>query len=192
LARSILIELETPSHGMKERPRGRPAAVLVAVEPPPASADLREVDTSGAPWRPRPVDRAIKIMEAAPDAAMSVTDLARETDVSVRTLQAAFRRHTGTSPMGYLRQLRLTLAHEDLLAADPRRQTVAGIAHRHGFLHLGRFAATYRARYGCNPSTTLQLDPITAESASSHYSGSDRGAVAVDRVDSAAGRWGTS
>jgi AraC-like DNA-binding protein len=164
LARSIITELESSNHPVGELLRGRPRAYLVVVDGP-AEPDYRcEAASPIEPWRPRPVHRAIKIMEADPAATFSMTDLARATNVSARTLQAAFRQHTGMSPMAYLRQLRLTRVHEDLLTADPRHHTVAGIAHRHGFPHLGRFAATYRARYGFNPSTALHLRPVSGQS----------------------------
>jgi AraC-like DNA-binding protein len=39
--------------------------------------------------------------------------------------------------------------------ADPGRTTVTDVAHRWGFDHLGRFAASYRARYHTTPSQTL-------------------------------------
>jgi AraC-like DNA-binding protein len=34
--------------------------------------------------------------------------------------------------------------------------TVAAVAHRWGFAHLGRFAYAYRARFGVSPSETLR------------------------------------
>jgi transcriptional regulator GlxA family with amidase domain len=58
--------------------------------------------------------------------------------------------------MAYLRQIRLTRAHEELRQARPGRTTVALVAHRWGFSHLGRFAAAYRERYGVAPSGTLR------------------------------------
>ena len=46
--------------------------------------------------------------------------------------------------------------HEDRAASDPaRRPTVADVAYRWGFTHLGRFAQDYRTRYGESPSQTL-------------------------------------
>lgn len=95
-------------------------------------------------------------MEADPAHPFSVQELAAVAEVSVRSLQAAFRRHTGTTPLAYLRDLRLARAHEDLRRAGPGRATVAMVAHRWGFTHLSRFAAEYRKRYGVPPSTTLR------------------------------------
>jgi transcriptional regulator GlxA family with amidase domain len=58
--------------------------------------------------------------------------------------------------MAYLRRVRLARAHAGLRDADPGRHTVAEIAGRWGFTHLGRFAEAYRERYGRPPSETLR------------------------------------
>lgn len=107
------------------------------------------------PSRPRTVKRAIDAMEAEPDRPLTVTALAEIAGTSVRTLQEGFRRHVGVSPMAYLRQLRLARAHDDLRRSDPGAVTVAAVAHRWGFAHLGRFAHDYRATFGDPPSATL-------------------------------------
>ena len=36
--------------------------------------------------------------------------------------------------------------------------TVAAVAYRWGFAHLGRFAAVYRSRFGVTPSEDLKAD----------------------------------
>jgi AraC-like DNA-binding protein len=111
------------------------------------------------PPRPRTVKRAIDAMESEPERPFTVTSLAAIAGTSVRTLQEGFRRHVGVSPMVYLRRLRLARAHADLRAADPRRDTVASVACRWGFVHLGRFARAYRAEYGCSPAEALRMQP---------------------------------
>ncbi|PZG13117.1 AraC family transcriptional regulator [Nonomuraea aridisoli] len=116
----------------------------------------RLLDRRAEPARPGAVRIAIDLMEAGPDRPFTTSMLAAEAHVSVRTLQEGFRRHLGTSPMAYLRGVRLRRAHESLLAADPSRTTVASIARRWGFTHLGRFAAAYQAAYGRPPATTLR------------------------------------
>lgn len=105
---------------------------------------------------PRPVRRAIDAMQADPAFPFTVADLAHASGVGVRALQGAFHRTTGTSPMGYLRDLRLARAHDDLRRARPDTETVADVANRWGFSHLGRFAAAYRQQYGVAPSVTLR------------------------------------
>jgi transcriptional regulator GlxA family with amidase domain len=110
----------------------------------------------GPSTRPRTVKRAIDAMEADPAHHFTVTELAQAAEVSARALQDGFRRHLDMSPMMYLRQLRLVRVHDELRRADPGRVTVADIAHRWGFTHLGRFAGTYRAKYGVPPSATMR------------------------------------
>jgi AraC-like DNA-binding protein len=105
---------------------------------------------------PRPVRRAIDAMLADPAHPFTVTDLARAADIGVRALQVSFHRHTGMSPMAYLRDLRLARVHEDLRRGRPDTDTVADVANRWGFSHLGRFAAAYRQLYGVPPSVTLR------------------------------------
>jgi AraC-like DNA-binding protein len=34
--------------------------------------------------------------------------------------------------------------------------SVTDVALRHGFIHMGRFAAYYKQRFGCSPSTSLR------------------------------------
>ena len=57
----------------------------------------------------------------------------------------------------HLRSLRMQRAHRDLQIAEPSEGTsVAAVAARWGFTHLGRFAIEYRRRFGINPSQTLR------------------------------------
>ncbi|HEY0815662.1 MAG TPA: AraC family transcriptional regulator [Pseudonocardia sp.] len=87
---------------------------------------------------------------------IGVTEIAAAARVGPRTLQEAFRRHLETTPMAYLRKVRLERAHEALLGADPTTgTTVAAIASQWGFANLGRFAATYRECYGRSPRAAL-------------------------------------
>ncbi|MFG1602694.1 AraC family transcriptional regulator [Actinoplanes sp. NPDC049265] len=115
-----------------------------------------ELTAPPQPSPPRAVRRAQEAIEAEPERAFTVADLAEVARVSVRSLQDGFRKHAGCSPMSYLQRVRLQRAHEDLLHADPAKDTVASIAHRWGFAHLGRFASAYRARFDESPSETLR------------------------------------
>ncbi|WP_307873065.1 AraC family transcriptional regulator [Paractinoplanes ovalisporus] len=105
---------------------------------------------------PRAIRRVVDSIQHEPERAFTVTDLARVANMSVRSLQEGFRRHMGMAPMTYLQQVRLGRVHEALRRADPARVTVASVAHRWGFAHLGRFASAYRARFGESPSETLR------------------------------------
>lgn len=107
-----------------------------------------------SPCRPRTISRAVEVMRAHPERPYTTVALAEIAGTSVRSLQEGFRRHVGMPPMAYLRQLRLARAHDDLYTG--KAATVAQAAHRWGFTHLGRFAASYREKYGVPPSSTVQ------------------------------------
>jgi AraC-like DNA-binding protein len=109
---------------------------------------------------PRIVRRAQEYLRAHADAPIALADVCAHVGVGARSLQMAFQRHLGTSPMGFLRDLRLDLVHQTLLAshaeAPERRPKVMDVAARYGFLHLGHFAARYRHRFAQAPSETAQ------------------------------------
>ncbi|WP_340682529.1 helix-turn-helix transcriptional regulator [Amycolatopsis coloradensis] len=108
---------------------------------------------------PATLQRAIAYIDDHAHEDISVADIATTAHVTIRALQYAFRRHRGTTPMGYLRQARLQQAHQELLAADPGTGvTVTEIGARWGFFHPGRFAHHYRTTYGCPPYRTLRRD----------------------------------
>jgi AraC-like DNA-binding protein len=116
----------------------------------------RELTTPAVAGPPRAIRRVVDVIQGEPERAVTVADLARIAGMSVRSLQEGFRRHLGCAPMTYLQQVRLGRAHDDLRISDPMRVTVAAVAHRWGFAHLGRFASTYRVRFGESPSKTLR------------------------------------
>jgi AraC-like DNA-binding protein len=115
-------------------------------------------DALGRParcWSPTPVRRAVEAIRSDPAQPFTPTGLARLAGASTRTLHDGFRRHLDTTPMAYLRLVRLEHAHAELRAADPRGTTVAAVAHAWGFGHVSRFAEAYRRVYGRAPGATL-------------------------------------
>jgi AraC-like DNA-binding protein len=104
----------------------------------------------------RAARRAVELMQECPEHPWSVSQLAQQVAVSARSLHQEFRRLTGTTPMAYLRDVRLQCAHDELQAADPAVATVTTVAHMWGFAHLGRFAASYRKQFGELPGETLK------------------------------------
>jgi AraC-like DNA-binding protein len=108
-----------------------------------------------APGRPAAVRAAMDLIEDGPHLPLTTSTLAMQCHVSVRTLQEGFHRHLGMSPMAYARTVRLRRAHSDLRSAHPSHTTVAAIAHRWGFIHLGRFATAHKAMYGQTPHQAL-------------------------------------
>jgi AraC-like DNA-binding protein len=121
-------------------------------------ADHPHRQALAAPAQPGPaaVRAAMDVIEAGPHLPLTTATLAKQCHVSVRTLQEGFRRQLGMSPMAYLRVVRLRRAHRDLRLADPSHRSVASIAHRWGFTHLGRFAAAHQAMFGETPRQALR------------------------------------
>lgn len=114
-----------------------------------ALTDIRHRDLA-----PRIVRQAENFMREHIDQPLAIEGVAQALGVSARTLQHAFRRFRNTTPMAFLRTARLERAHADLQAARPGT-SVTEVAMRWGFGHFGRFAGTYRARFGCTPRQTL-------------------------------------
>jgi AraC-like DNA-binding protein len=105
---------------------------------------------------PSAIRTAIEIIEAEAHLPLTLSSIAARSHASVRTLQLGFQRHLDTSPMAYLREVRLRRAHQTLLESDPSTVTVASVAYRWGFTNLGRFASAHAKRYGEAPSVTLR------------------------------------
>ncbi|HEV8389074.1 MAG TPA: helix-turn-helix domain-containing protein [Dongiaceae bacterium] len=80
--------------------------------------------------------------------------LAQIAGVRPRTLETHFRTFLGTTPVGWVRKMRLRNARQSLL--DAKGGTVTDVALASGFNQFGRFAAQYRAEFGELPSQTLQ------------------------------------
>lgn len=102
----------------------------------------------------RHVKRAEEWIEAHAGDMLSVADLAAYLGITTRTVQAAFKRHRGCTPRQMMERHRLERVRFALLHAGPG-STVASIALENGVIHLGRFATSYRTRFGEYPSDTL-------------------------------------
>jgi transcriptional regulator GlxA family with amidase domain len=105
---------------------------------------------------PRAIRTAVEIIEAEAHLPLTVSSIAARCHVSVRSLQQDFRRYVGTSPMSFVREVRLRRAHQSLLESDPSTTSVASVAYQWGFTNLGRFAAAHTARYDELPAATLR------------------------------------
>lgn len=101
------------------------------------------------------VRRAEAYIEAHFSEPLSLADIAAHAGVSARSLQNGFRDFRNTTPMAFLRSLRLQRVHQAMLVADPANSTVTAIAFQCGFTHMGDFATAYKRRYGVTPSQTL-------------------------------------
>jgi transcriptional regulator GlxA family with amidase domain len=115
------------------------------------SNELREEAASVAP---QAVRRAEDYIEAHWDRFVGVEELAKITNVSVRSLFRVFKKTRGYSPNEFARTVRLRHAKRALEAGHPET-TITAIALRFGFRNLSHFAISYRAIFGELPSQAL-------------------------------------
>lgn len=101
------------------------------------------------------VRRVRDYLEAKAHEPVDMIALAEIAGIPVRTLYHQFQRVHGVSPMQMLRTIRLDRVRRELLAGSPSAN-VTSVALAWGFDHLGRFAASYRERFGETPRETLQ------------------------------------
>jgi AraC-like DNA-binding protein len=100
--------------------------------------------------------RAMEFIDEFAGSDISAADIAAGAHVTLRAVQHAFQRNLGTTPMAYLRRVRLDRARQELRAASPAHTTVTQIANRWGFPSPSRFTAHYRSAYGELPRDTLR------------------------------------
>ena len=106
--------------------------------------------------RENAVRRSLEFIEEHINEKIQNEKLLKESNVSERTLQYAFRERFGVTPQAYIKSRRLAKARLALKHAKPGRDTVGSIATNHGFWQLGRFAVDYRNSFGELPSETLR------------------------------------
>jgi AraC family ethanolamine operon transcriptional activator len=104
-------------------------------------------------FRIRTVERVLNYVAAFPRQPLTVEDVCRVAGASERTIQKAFLERFGVRPKAYLRDRRLNGARRELRTLD-LTMTVAEIATRWGFWHMGQFARDYRRLFSELPSDT--------------------------------------
>ncbi|MCP9969167.1 AraC family transcriptional regulator [Actinomadura madurae] len=87
---------------------------------------------------------------------IGVSDIAAAVGVGVRQLQVICQDQWGMTPTQLLRGVRLDRARAALTMALPGPRTVSDVAEAAGYLHMSRFAAHYRQRFGETPTETLR------------------------------------
>lgn len=105
---------------------------------------------------PHFVRRVESFIEENAHEPLTIGELAEYAGVSTRSLFAGFRKYRNTTPMQWLKDVRMRRVREDLLRASPETTTVTCIAVRWGFSHLGHFTVDYKRSFGESPSVTLQ------------------------------------
>lgn len=131
------------------------AFVTAAVDAFPHRERWQSTVTGNGPEHAR-LRLALEYVHAHARDAIGTAEIAAAAGLSPRGLQQSLRRHLDQTPGDLLRSVRLDGARGDLLRGDRDDTSVADIARAWGFGHLGRFSATYRARFGELPSESLR------------------------------------
>jgi AraC-like DNA-binding protein len=124
----------------------------VALSTFPNSATTGPTPHDRADHRPVLLRRASEFIDANVIEDIGLDDIAEAVHVTARAVQYMFRRHLDTTPLRYLREVRLHYAHEGLLIANRRQDTVTAIVARWGFMHTGRFRGLLPANLRPQPA----------------------------------------
>jgi AraC-like DNA-binding protein len=120
---------------------------------PHSHTDQLLIDPDDA--EPSVVRRAEEYLEAHLAEPIGIRDVVEACGCSTSALYRAFQRYRGFTPNEFLILRRLEAARRKLFSPS-QDDTVASIALACGLPHLGRFAASYKRRFGESPSETLQ------------------------------------
>jgi transcriptional regulator GlxA family with amidase domain len=112
------------------------------------------LEETGKEVAPRIVRLAEEYIEASWDRAITIEELASQTNASIRALYAAFKKSRGYSPMTFAKTVRLRRARQMLMEPN-QRTSVSVVAFKCGFGNLGHFARDFRETFGELPSETL-------------------------------------
>lgn len=120
------------------------------------SAQPAPMPTPSFKARSHVVNEAIDHVLANAAEPPTIEELCSRLNISRRMLNYCFQEALGTSPLQYLRNLRLNGVRRDLRRPAARAPSIRDVAARWGFGHLPRFAAEYRSLFGELPSETLR------------------------------------
>lgn len=156
--RMLVAELERPGSLIERRAVAetfeRTLVTALLMGQPSNYTRMLDGEVPAAPTRA--VSIALEWIDNHPKWQHTTASLAREADVTERSLQLGFRKHVKMGPMEYLREIRLRGVRDQLRAAQSDAVTVTEVAAEWGFLHAGHFAARYQQRFGERPSETLR------------------------------------
>lgn len=130
------------------------ALMLLGVVPNNYSWAFAEESRSAvAPYYVRRVESYIREHASRP---IATEDLVAVGGVSARSIYHGFRRFRSTTPMGYLKAVRLDRAREALAGNRAGvRTSVTEAATAAGYTNLSQFSRDYKARFRESPSQTL-------------------------------------
>lgn len=127
--------------------------------------NYREELANGGGRRVKPayVAKAQEYMKQNIGQAIGPEEVAAAVRVSTRALFVGFKNHLNTTPMRYLKDLRLDMVRDTLMNLEPQRASITTVAMDYGFHHLGHFCAAYKERFGEQPRETVHNPRCRAE-----------------------------
>jgi len=102
-----------------------------------------------------------RLVAASGDTPPDIEALCRRLRTSRRSLQNGFRQIADTTPVHYLRGLRLNLVRARLMSTRPAQLSVSQAASDQGFTHLSHFTDGYKALFGELPSQTERIPDVS-------------------------------
>lgn len=101
-------------------------------------------------------ERLVQYIEDNLKQDITAEQLAASAQISVRSLYSMFERNAGCTPKQFIRERKLARVQQCLSDPSCHVRSVTEIALDYGFLHLGRFAESYRNNFGELPSDTFR------------------------------------
>jgi AraC-like DNA-binding protein len=100
------------------------------------------------------VDKCHHIAMSSGDMPITILDLCERLHTSPRTIQNSFNAVAQTTPVDYLRAIRLNAVRRQLISTTSMDLSVGQAAANWGFFHLSHFASAYKRLFGELPSQT--------------------------------------
>ena len=113
-------------------------------------------ETSMRTQRAAAVACACRFIDSYLGKPLGLSGLCAHCGVGVRTLEYGFRQFYDTTPISFIKSLRLTRTRSVLTRAVGQRTSISATARRLGFTHMGQYAQDYRALFGESPTMTLR------------------------------------
>src|SRR6185503_10469176 len=101
-----------------------------------------------------------RIIAASDETPLDIEALCQRLRTSRRSLQNGFRQIADTTPVEYLRGLRLNLVRARLMSTRQAQLSVSQAAADQGFGHLSHFTERYKALFGELPSQTSRASTV--------------------------------
>lgn len=98
------------------------------------------------------LNEAVEIIKNDSENIYSIKELAMLTNISERSLLYAFKEKYQVSPSEYIKASRLNKVKNELYAARDTNTSIATIAGKYNFWHMGQFAKDFKKQFGILPS----------------------------------------